>query len=330
MILLSGIRVKRLSEEKALDAWNVPGYRRCTRHSRRSVTSYPIYEKGDVFSANGEAGSVVICLSSVEDHTKEAHLHCSIASVTFLTSLHDLCIFRHGFLANNILLHSHPCPRGLFSTTGHAGSVSSLRNAGSFADLWFLRQFRNAVRYRSLEDAERTQPFDSIASGLIEQYADLTQEFTDYRLPWTFERSCAVSLDTCGIISVRFEESSFLGGAHGLHIVRLASFDASSGRRLTYADMFRSGYESAFAGIAEKEFRLARSVPDSQSLSAAGFWVEEGKFEPSGNFCVGKEGLVLYYNPYEIAPYVMGPTEVHVSYTSLKGILRSGRPPGNF
>jgi hypothetical protein len=181
-----------------------------------------------------------------------------------------------------------------------------------------------------LEDAERTQPFDSIASGLIEQYADLTQEFTDYRLPWTFERSCAVSLDTCGIISVRFEESSFLGGAHGLHIVRLASFDASSGRRLTYADMFRSGYESAFAGIAEKEFRLARSVPDSQSLSDAGFWVEEGKFEPSGNFCVGKEGLVLYYNPYEIAPYVMGPTEVHVSYTSLKGILRSGRPPGNF
>jgi hypothetical protein len=180
-----------------------------------------------------------------------------------------------------------------------------------------------------LEDAERTQPFDSIASELIEQYTDLTQEFTDYRLPWTLERSCVVSLDTCGIISVRFEETSFLGGAHGLHIVRLASFDASSGKRLTYADIFRPGYETAFAGIAEKEFRHVRSVPDSQSLSDAGFWVEEGKFEPSGNFCVGKDAIILYYNSYEIGPYVVGPTEVRVPLVRLKDIVRQGGPLGN-
>jgi hypothetical protein len=177
-----------------------------------------------------------------------------------------------------------------------------------------------------LEDAGRTKPFDSIASGLIGQYTDLTQEFTDYRLPWTLERSCTVSLDTCGIISVRFEESSFLGGAHGLNTVRLASFDASSGRRITYADLFQSGYETAFARIAEKEFRLARSVPDSQSLSDAGFWVEEGKFEPSEDFCVGKDGLILYYNLYEIAPYVMGSTEVRIPLASLKDIVRRGGP----
>ncbi len=180
--------------------------------------------------------------------------------------------------------------------------------------------------FASLVEAERPQPFDSIASDLIEQYSGLKEEFADYNLPWTLERLCTILRDTAGVISIRFEETSFLGGAHGLRIVRLASFDASSGKRLTYGDLFRPGSDSVFARIAEREFRAARSIPDTQSLTEAGFWIEEGKFEPSQNVAVGKTGLVLYYNPYEVAPYSMGPTEVRIPFALLGGVIRLGGP----
>jgi hypothetical protein len=179
----------------------------------------------------------------------------------------------------------------------------------------------NDQMFASLEDAALVQSFDSIASGLVEQHTDLTEEFADYRLPWTLERSCRVLLDTAGLISIRFEESSFLGGVHGLQIVRLASFDASSGRRLTYDGLFRPGHEAEFARVVEKGLREARSIPDSQSLANAGFWVEEGKFPVTPNFAVVPGEIVVYYVPYEIGPYAVGPTEVRVPIRSVRNLL---------
>ncbi len=176
--------------------------------------------------------------------------------------------------------------------------------------------------FSSLEDADVTQPFDSIVSALVEQYGDLREEFADYHTPWMVERSCSVPVDTAGVVSIRFEEVSYLGGAHGMEIVRLASFDASSGRRITLGDVFRPGVEGEFARIAEREFRAARNIPDSSSLGDAGFWVEEGEFSPPQNIAVGDSVLILYYNPYEVAPYAMGPTEVHIPFRALKGLLR--------
>ncbi len=207
-------------------------------------------------------------------------------------------------------------------------SYPAIAGGGSSPGVDSVAAYVEREMFASLEDAGRTLSFDSIVSGLVEQYTDLRKEFTGYRLPWTLERHCTVLTDTARVISIRFEESSFLGGAHGLRIVRLASFDAGSGRRLTYADFFQPGSDAAFARIVEREFRAVRAIPDSQSLGDAGFWIEEGKFEPTQNIAVGKGGLILYYNPYEIAPYVMGPTEVVIPYAMVEGIIRRGGPLG--
>ncbi len=205
-------------------------------------------------------------------------------------------------------------------------SYPAILNVGAAAGAESVGTYVRTEMFTSLEDAGRTLSFDSIASDLIDQYTSLRAEFADYSLPWTLERLCTVPVDTSGVISIRFEETSFLGGAHGLRIVRLASFDTYSGKRLSCEDFFGPGYESAFARIVEQEFRMARSIPDSQSLADAGFWIEEGKFEPTENVAIGRGALVLYYNPYEIAPYVMGPTEVRIPFAHLNGIVRRGGP----
>lgn len=205
-------------------------------------------------------------------------------------------------------------------------SYPEIIRGGPSAGIDSVAAYIGGEMFTSPEDAGMILPFDSIASDLIDQYAGLKEEFSDYSVPWTLERVCALLLDTAGVVSVRFEESSFLGGAHGLRIVHLASFDPSSGRRLTYADLFQPGFDSAFASIAEREFRAVRGIPDSQSLSDAGFWIEEGKLEPPPNVAVGKEALILYYNAYEIAPYALGPTELYIPLVSLKSIIRRNGP----
>lgn len=205
-------------------------------------------------------------------------------------------------------------------------SYPAILSVGAGAGADSVGTYIRTEMFTSLEDAGRTLTFDSIASDLIDQYVNLRAEFAGYSLPWTLERLCTVLVDTSGVISIRFEETSFLGGAHGLRIVRLASFDTYSGKRLSYGDFFRPGYESAFARIVEQEFRTARSIPDSQSLADAGFWIEEGKFEPTENVAIGRGALILYYNPYEIAPYVMGPTEVRIPFADVNGIVRRGGP----
>ena len=40
------------------------------------------------------------------------------------------------------------------------------------------------------------------------------------------------------------------------------------------------------------------------------------------NFIVGEDGITFIYNPYEIAPYTKGNTELTLSYDTLRAIMK--------
>jgi hypothetical protein len=184
-----------------------------------------------------------------------------------------------------------------------------------------IRAFVDGLIFGSLENSGSAIPFDTLVEDLVQQYQSLQEEFPDYSLPWSLERSMSFSADTGGIISLRFEETSFLGGAHGMETVRLASFDASLGSRLRLERMFVPGFEQKLVAEVERAFRRARRVPDGQTLEDAGFWIEEGRFPLSTNFAIVAGDIVFYYNSYEIAPYSLGPTEVHVGFDVLAAVI---------
>jgi hypothetical protein len=184
-----------------------------------------------------------------------------------------------------------------------------------------IRVYIDGLVFGSLENGGSAIPFDTLVEDLVQQYKSVREEFPDYSLPWSLERSMSFSADTGGIISLRFEESSFLGGAHGTETVRLASFDASFGSRLRLERMFVPGYERKMVEEVERAFRRARRVSDGQTVADAGFWIEEGRFPLSANFALGAGDIIFYYDSYEIAPYALGPTEVHVGLDVLAPII---------
>lgn len=54
------------------------------------------------------------------------------------------------------------------------------------------------------------------------------------------------------------------------------------------------------------------------------------KFELSQNYYLGKQGLILQYQEYEIGPYVVGLPRLTIPYDQLKGVLKPQYLPEAF
>lgn len=139
---------------------------------------------------------------------------------------------------------------------------------------------------------------------------------------WTIDRSVEITFLNDKVICFLFYESSFLGGAHPNTNLFYSVFDVVSGRKLGPGDFFIEGYEDKLTQIAEKKFREIRELKPGENLGDAGFWFGDNKFLLNKNFGLTKEGVVFFYNAYEVAPYALGSTGVVLNYKDIKELLK--------
>jgi hypothetical protein len=151
--------------------------------------------------------------------------------------------------------------------------------------------------------------------------ADLPDSASTAR--WYLERRVAVVHEANGIIGLRFAEDTYTGGAHPLSTVRYGSFDLDDGHRLRLDEIVVEGAVPRLTEAGERAFREVRGVPPERSLTEAGFWFRNDVFKLSDNFTFTHAGLVFRWDPYEIAPYALGPTEVLLVWEDLEGLIRS-------
>jgi len=119
----------------------------------------------------------------------------------------------------------------------------------------------------------------------------------------------------------------YMGGTHGLETRNYYNFDLKTGKTLTEKDLFKSNYESELSEIIKKriveESKEMKETTDTEpilSLEDTDFWSDSIK--PNGNFYITDESVNYVFNPYEIAPYYMGQTEVTIPFNRLKNILK--------
>ncbi len=181
-------------------------------------------------------------------------------------------------------------------------------------------------------------PADSILPKSAEEYADrfvtnyqnFKNDFPDDTIPWTEERRMEVASDTNNVLGLEFSVTSYTGGAHPMSVTDYSNYDLIDGHRLALGDLFIAGYESELNKQAEPYFRKARDIAPTDSLAAAGFWFSDGTFEVNDNFLISADGLTFTFNPYEVAPYAMGPTTFTVPYSALTGIIDPNGPLAPF
>lgn len=128
------------------------------------------------------------------------------------------------------------------------------------------------------------------------------------------------------IYSYGIDRYVFMGGAHGLNNRNYFNFNLANGKLITEKDLFVSNYKVLISDlikkliIEESRNEKGKDADPILNLEDTDFWVEAIK--PNGNFYITDESINYVFNPYEIAPYYMGQTEVTIPFQRLKSILK--------
>ena len=142
---------------------------------------------------------------------------------------------------------------------------------------------------------------------------------------WSLERHVTIVNETADILTLAFFENSYTGGAHPNSTLHYSNIDLFTGRELTMLSILADGGKRRLTALADSIFRRNRMLTKKADLQEAGYWFEDNTFRLNQNFGLRKDGLVLYFNAYDIAPYAAGPTEILIRYDLLTGIVDLSR-----
>jgi len=119
------------------------------------------------------------------------------------------------------------------------------------------------------------------------------------------------------VISLLFNISPYLGGAHGMTYLKTFNFDLENNTLLELGDIFNPGsdYLAYISGYCrqdlEKQMLAMQTEPDKD-------WINEGTgpavLQNYSRFLLGPEGLIIRFEAYQVAPGAAGDFSVLIPY----------------
>lgn len=162
---------------------------------------------------------------------------------------------------------------------------------------------------------------DSMVRDYFTSFQSFKAEFPDSYGGWEIDAEGVVSYQSDNTISIYFTQFNYLGGAHPNSLVTFLNFDSRTGEFLSTDRLILD--EVKLVNLAEQKFRAYHEVEEGKSL------VDDGRFflPETGFFLANAMGFrdgkfLIVYVPYEIAPYVMGYTELEFSREELGDVVR--------
>lgn len=123
------------------------------------------------------------------------------------------------------------------------------------------------------------------------------------------------------ILSYAIERYVYTGGAHGINTRIFLSFDINTGNSLNEEDIFKEGYETDLTPILID--CLIEQYDDMHSVADLQERYDVNAIQPNNNFYISADGITYIFNPYEIAPYALGETEILIPVEKIKPYLKA-------
>lgn len=122
-----------------------------------------------------------------------------------------------------------------------------------------------------------------------------------------------------GILSLNLIVYSFTGGAHGMTIIKSLTFDAKTGKQYELNDLFKPGsdYVKKLSDIIRQDIKKW----DVQLL-----YPPFTEIRPDQDFYIADTSLVIYFQLYEITPYVWGFPYFPIPILDLADIIQQQGP----
>lgn len=120
------------------------------------------------------------------------------------------------------------------------------------------------------------------------------------------------------ILSLTLTVYAFTGGAHGMTIVKSLSFDITTGKQYELKDLFKPGsdYVTVLSTMIEKKIK-------DWKIQLLG---EFTKIRSDQDFYLADHSLVIYFQLYEITPYVWGFPYFPIPILDIQEIIQPNGP----
>lgn len=151
-------------------------------------------------------------------------------------------------------------------------------------------------------------------------YNDFKKDFPDSPGCWEIELHGDTVMTTPKVLFYQLDHYAFTGGAHPNTFTSYHAFDGKTGEEVEMKSFVADSV--ALLKLVETKFRELEKLTPGVDLEDAGYFLANHKFFMPANYVFTTEGVLFYYNPYEIAAYARGPIEFTIPYEELKGIIR--------
>lgn len=145
----------------------------------------------------------------------------------------------------------------------------------------------------------------------------------EYQINSTLESGKDSSIWNYSIINFQYT-----GGAHPNTIAKYLNIEAQTGRILKVEDVFHEeATETICSLIMDKLIKEVNNRMETdtintlEDLQSVGMLLDTDLYIPE-NFLLAKDGVIFYYNRYEIAPYSAGDFELEVPYDEINDYLK--------
>lgn len=192
-------------------------------------------------------------------------------------------------------------PQNLVTTPG---SVDSVAQSGDWGQL--------LVKFPVYGNSQ----LDSVISQFVaERITEFRQYAGDEAISENWKNDMQISYQEYfsreGIVSIVFKIYQFTGGAHGNTFIQTLLFDSKQNRVLYLKDV-----------LPREKFKLIQSFVREQlhqHLEATDF-IDDGTelWSDFSSFAHTNEGLVFWFSPYQVAPYVYGIQKVEVPWAVIR------------
>lgn len=168
----------------------------------------------------------------------------------------------------------------------------------------------------------------AVSDSFLQRYKNVTTDFLKQggTLRPSFNWNAMAHIDlTCNIdgkVSLIYTQYQYMGGAHGLQSTFCLVVDVENNKILQLSDLFKPGYEKTLQQALEEEFRKQYNIPEGESLGGESGLLFDAHLPVTSNFYITKEGVGFIYNPYEVAPYVVGKINLFLPFSRLKDLSK--------
>ena len=162
--------------------------------------------------------------------------------------------------------------------------------------------------------------YEALLASFIGSYEKMQREAPDEVFGWEGDVKARVAYQSADILNIEIKHYTFTGGAHGYSGLRSLLFNPDTGHSIETAALFND--VAGFRKLAEKEFRKKFGIPENAAINSKGLMFENERFHLPQNIFFTNEGLLLYYNAYEIASYAEGAKELLLPYSKIETFLK--------